>query len=230
MKSLRIVFAFILSIGLFSCMTPRLGFPSETLETPVHVSLYCAMPEKGVLDVSQLDYQGQMFWDLLSKDKWEKMINDISGIPLKARLADRFMRAVNASEGLFIIDSIHLMHKGIQYNKSENDPKEYSGFDFSPVKDTVDGKYILAISIDDWGYNVSMIKNKDGPYMVFAIRLIDKNTNNSLWEYREKAFQVIKSGHREINHTSINENDIIDVYTNMIDRTVDNFFSRLNEK
>ncbi len=147
---------------------------------------------------------------------------------LKRQLSELFMKDVNASEDLFLIDSIHILNADVPYLKTKDDPKDYSGYDFSKYKDAIPGKYILAMTIEEWGYVAAMQRWNDGPFMSFAIRLIDKDTNQSVWEYKKTAFQIIESALMEINHVSIMEKDIEEAYRHEIDKTLKDIFNSLN--
>ncbi len=154
---LRLKFIAILSLGLFvfGCMTgPRLGFPVQSLSTPVPVTLFSAVNRKGVF-IKDMDIFSRESWRLQYDKKYLDMISKVNVNQLRDQIDDLFVNKALEIKDLFTIEKKAVFHSGIDYSKNSEDSPDYSGFDFSRVANDIPTKYVLALTVNEWGYTAT---------------------------------------------------------------------------
>ncbi|MBN2532400.1 MAG: hypothetical protein JXB88_05885 [Spirochaetales bacterium] len=217
---------FLLLITLFSgCATSRLGYPVESVEIPTTVTLFSTIAKNSTLN-NNLDIASRELFKLLYKKKYEKMMAQVSLGSLQNRLNNLFLEYAQKTTKLFTLDSEYVYNWDIEGSKIKDDKKALYSYNFSMYKDQIPSKYILALTIDEWGYAVEKSYEEDGPYISITIQLIDKDTNESLWGYNSMFHESTgKEG-----HGVINLEDIEEIYEKLIKKAVKRYFSRLRQK
>jgi hypothetical protein len=144
---------------------------------------------------------------------------------LQTQLNDAFQGQAFKSE-LFIPTPVYVYNWNIQGYKPEDDKKALHSYSFNRYKDQILTKYVLALTIDEWGYIAVDDKEKDGPFISITIQLINKENDEQLWGYNSRFQQSTgKEG-----HGVINLEDIEKIYKTLIEKAVKKFFNRLNKK
>ena len=230
MGMLRIIQSLFLAFIIFTgCTTgPRLGFPLHTVGIPVAVTLFSTITRQGKID-KKLDWGSAEIWGMMYKEKFEGMLGRVSLDidALQGILNDLFLKKATEAKDLFVLNPAQVFNWDIQYSASMDDGSNNSGFDFSLHKDLCASKYILALTIDEWGYVVKRVKDDDGPYISVSIRLIDCETGASLWKYTKTYQQAISNSLEHVNYGSITAEEIEKTYQGLIYQAVNQFFSRL---
>jgi hypothetical protein len=216
-------------LSIFSCLSPRLGFPVKEIETPVEVSLFSTIAKRGTVNISMDKISGEL-WKVLYQGKFQEMLDKISTDFYQIKINEAFLDEARITNELFILNPDDVLNLKIEYGKKPDDLKDYSGFDFSVDKSSLHASYVLALTVDEWGYLVNTKKEEAGPYMKFAMQLIDKETNKSLWEYRETFRIPIISSLRDTGFGIIKQADIEEMFNKIIPKAVKQFFGRLRAK
>jgi hypothetical protein len=119
---------------------------------------------------------------------------------------------------------------GLDYSKNIDDPADFSGYDFSKYVNDIPTKYILALTVDEWGYVVTKDKSTTGPYMVFTIQLIDRDTSLSLWRFSNLYQKPMDIPLGATEPGDITLTDIEETMQKIIPKAVNDFFTWLNQK
>ena len=192
MPRLKFMAVFVSGLLVFGCMTgPRLGFPVKSYNLPVPVTLFSSIYAKGLL-VKDMDIFSKESWRLSWDKKYLDMLSKVNVYRLNDEMDTIFLRKALEIKDLFIIEKKQVFHAGIEYSKNPDDPENYSGYDFSRFVDDIPTKYILALTVNEWGYTATRAPQNTGPYMVFTLQLIDKDTSLSVWQFTKKYWRQIE--------------------------------------
>ena len=222
-------FLCILLVTVAACVTPHLGFPVQNLETPVEVTLFSSMVKKGTVNV-QLGALASEPWKWIYEAKYVDMLSKVPIDFYQIKINQFFLDEARKSNDYFILNPNEVLKIPVVYSKKPDDPKDFSGYDFSQFKTDIKSRYVLALTVDDWGYLVQPRKEDSGPYMIFALRLIEKDTNHSVWEHKEMFRLPILSILRDTDAGSIDQGQIEDVYEKLLPKAVDKYFTRLRSE
>ena len=219
MRRVKVVCLILISGLLIAGCASRLGYPVKTVGIPTPVTLFTQVAPKAVI-TNTMNFGASDLWNFLYKKKFEEVLSNVTVGKLERRLNIAFARDVDKSKDLFTPSSSDILDMSLPYAKAKTDPREYSGFDFSQYKDSIQTQYILALSIDEWGLMAAQMDKDNGPYISLTIQLIDKETNNSLWRYNYVFMQQVDKDANELTTADHLE----DIYDRLIQRSVDAFF------
>ncbi len=214
------------ALFLTGCLSPRLGYPVKTVEVPTPVTLFSTIAAKPEIYKMNMDFLSREAWGILYDKKFQEILDKVSVQKLQYQVNEIFQDRAEKASDLFALSSREVLNTDIQFSKTKEDPPEYSGFDFSASRDSIPTKYILALTIDDWGYSPSRKIELNGPFMVITIQLIDKETNASLWRYSLRHQENISQEAYELTQASYFE----EAYQKMITNAVSRYFQWLNSK
>lgn len=167
---------------LSSCVSNHLNYPIVKVDVPTDISVFVAMTSDFNLDNKRNIGTKEMF-DFLRKDAMQKMLENLDVSIFRKALAEKVISEVKKSPKLFNLIQESPLDLDVQYGRSGEDAEGYSGYNFQYQADQIPTKYVLAINIQDWGYRASDVENGEGPYVVLNCQLVDRDTNESLWEY-----------------------------------------------
>jgi hypothetical protein len=221
-KYISFLFILLLAAG---CTTSRLGYPVESVEMPAGVTLFSTITGTGVLD-NQMPLISRDLFNALYKRKYEEMIDQVPVSRLQSRLNDLFLEKTMKATSLFSPSPVHVYNWNIKGDIPVDDKKALSSYNFSVHKDQIPSPYVLALTIDEWGYIVETDMEEDGPYLSITIQLIRTETNERVWGYNSQFQQ--STG--EKGHGTVNLEDIEKIYLDLIDDAVSKYFKRLTKK
>jgi hypothetical protein len=217
---------FFILIALFSgCATPRLGYPVKSVEIPTSVTLFSTIAKDGVLN-NNMSLMSKDLFNALYLKKYEEMLREMPLGRFQGQLNDLFLGNVLKASDLFSLSPAVVNNWDIDGNKPENDKKALYSHSFHRYKDQIQTDYILALTIDEWGYNVEQDKEEDGPFMSITIQLYNKETNESLWGYNS----LFHESTEKEGHGVITSGDIEKIYETLMEKAVRKFFKRLSKK
>jgi hypothetical protein len=230
MKRLRFSLLSVLVLFTSACMTaPRLGFPVKSLDSPVPVTLFTAISPKGLL-VKKMDLFGRETWRLLYDQRYLTILSQINlGGRFNKNMDDLFIKKTLETRDLFKLEKKEVFNGGLEYSKTPDDPVNYSGFDFSRYVNDIPTKYILALSIDEWGYIATQDKTTTGPYIILTIQLIDKDTSMSLWRYSNQYQKPVEDPLGATEPGDITQAQIEDVLQKLVPKAMDDYFNWLKK-
>ncbi|MBN1524741.1 MAG: hypothetical protein JW904_09670 [Spirochaetales bacterium] len=228
MNGNRFLFTIIIVFLTLGCATPRLGFPEKTMEIPVPVTLFTDVADTGVLD-NRLPMGSKDVWELLYREHMVTLLGKINSGEIQMLINPEFVDKAKKTD-LFIVDPDFVVRLNAEYTKSEQDTSAFSGYNFSDFQASIPAKYILAFTVDQWGYTVSNTPTEDGPFMVFCIRLIDKESNESVWEYSKRYHTVISSALKGTRREVLDPVDLEGAYKKLVSKALKDFFIWLNSK
>jgi hypothetical protein len=214
----------ILIVALSGCAS-RIGYPAKAVGIPTPVTLFVRVDQKATI-IKDLDYLGRGAWSFLYEKRTQEVLDKISREALAGQLKTSFVSDVEKAKELFAPSSSEVRDIEVEYSKSKSDPAAYSGFDFSSVKDSVPTRYILALTIDEWGHIVATKVDKNGPYIRLTMQLIDKDTNESAWRYSYLFQEPVDKAANELTVPALLEHIIV----KLIERSVDQYFLWLSFK
>jgi hypothetical protein len=219
MRRVKVTCLILISGLLIAGCASRLGYPVKTVGIPTPVTLFAQVAPKGTI-TNTMNFGARDIWNALYQKRFEDVLGNVTQSKLQRRLNIAFAKDAAKSKDLFDIGSSELLDMSLPYAKAKTDPPEYSGFDFSQYKDSIQTQYILALSIDEWGLMAAQMDKDNGPYISLTIQLIDKETNNSLWRYNYVFVEPVDKDANELTKASLME----DIYDRLIPRSVDAFF------
>jgi hypothetical protein len=207
------------TVLLLAGCASRLGYPAKTIGIPTPVTLFSKVAIKPSLSVN-MAYGAMDLWKALYQKKFEDVMGAIPSVMLHRTLDVRFSNNVAKAKDLFTPSSSEVLDIDVDYAKAKNDKSAYSGYDFSAVKDSIPTKYILALTIDEWGLLAAVRDTDNGPYVAMTLQLIDKDTNMSAWTYHYQWQQQVDKDANEITKPDM----FADILVHVINRGVDQYF------
>jgi hypothetical protein len=225
MRIVKYLSLFILIVLFSGCATPRLGYPVKTVEIPTRVTLFSTIAKDGILN-NNMSIMSRDLFNGIYRKKYEEMLREMPLGTFQSQLDDLFLTYALKASDLFSISPVHVYNWDIDGHKPKDDKKALYNHSFHMYKDQIESEYVLALTIDEWGYNVEQSTEEDGPFMSITIQLYNKETNESLWGYNSLFHESTgKEGHSVITYE-----DIKSVYETLIERAVRRYFSRLSKK
>ena len=225
MRSSKTGLLFLVLIAALSGCASRIGYPAKAVGIPTPVTLFARVEQNAAI-TKDLDYMSREAWSYLYEKRTQETLAKISREALASQLKTSFSRNVEKATELFAPSSSDVRDIEVEYSKSKTDPASYSGFDFSSVKDTISTRYILALTIDEWGHIVAKSNEKNGPFVRLTMQLIDKDTNESAWRYSYLFQQPVDKAANELTTPALLEHIIV----KLIERSVDQYFLWLSLK
>ncbi|MBN2354140.1 MAG: hypothetical protein JXD23_16345 [Spirochaetales bacterium] len=227
MPGCKYLVIFVSVLLIFACTTgPRLGFPVKSFTTPVPVTLFSSINVKGQL-TKDMDIFGRESWRMFYDKKYLEMLSKVNVPALGAQMDELFLIKSKEIEDLFTIKENQVFHGVMEYSKNQDDPENYSGYDFSRLIDNIPTKYILALTVNEWGYLATKDPRYTGPYMDFTIQLIDKETSLSMWQFSKRYWKqiIVSLGYEE--PIQVQLSDIDYTMTKIIPRALNDIFAWL---
>ena len=218
----KIAYSVLAAVFLIAGCASRLGYPSRTVGIPTAVTLFSKIASSASLNIT-MPLGARDMWSMLYKKKFEDVLSAISREKLKRQLDIAFSRDAGKAKDLFAASSTEVFDISVDYSKVKADPPAYGGFDFSGLKDTIPTRYVLALTIDDWGLIAAQTNRDNGPFVSMTIQLIDKDTNMSAWSYHYQFRQQVDKDANELTTAAHLE----DIFGPMITHGVDQFFNWL---
>jgi hypothetical protein len=223
-----------ISLAVISCALlistcasgPGLGFPAASAGIPVRVTLCSTIAKQGVIDYD-LDIPSEELWKLLYGEKYEKMLAGIRLDELQTLLDLAFLERASESTKVFIPDPHQVFHGDVPPAAPADDSADHSQLQPDGHGDIVSPQYILALSIDQWGFVVSRDKQKEGPYLTIVLRLVEKDTGKNIWAFSKTYVEQITEELSDVNYGSITSEEIEKVYKLIIPKAIDRIFSQL---
>lgn len=225
MRKGKVIFLILITTVLLAGCATRLGYPARTVGIPTPVTLFAKIAPKATI-TKNLNYLARDIWSALYEKRFQDVLSKISLERLQRRLNVDFSRDAGKATDLFAPSSSEILDIGVDYGKTRSDPLAYSGFDFSQYKETIPTRYILALTIDEWGTIAAQRDLENGPYISLTMQLIDKETNESLWKYSYLFQQPIARDANELTKADA----LQDIYEHLITRAVDAYFMWLGFK
>jgi len=225
MRSSKASLLFLVLIVALSGCASRIGYPAKTVGIPTPVTLFARIEQNATI-TKDLDYMSREAWSLFYEKRTQEVLAKISREALASQLKTSFSRNVEKASELFAPSSLDIRDIEVEYSKSKTDPAAYSGFDFASVRESVPTRYILALTIDEWGHIVAKQNEKNGPFIRLTMQLIDKDTNDSAWRYSYLFQQPVDKAANELTTPNLLEHIIV----KLIERSVDQYFLWLSLK
>ncbi len=217
----HIVFISILFIALFSgCMSPRLGYPVETVEIPTPVTLHVTIIEKGTI-VTEIGFLADSMFRWQFAKFYEDEFAKVDTNNLLKIINRRFIEKARSLPELFILE------KGLNQENSSN--TGVSLFGEVTSEGDFSSRYTLIFSVDEWGYFATNSENieDEGPFVSVSIQLFDKEQTEAVWKYKSEAHQKIEElGDRGTHKAAYLE----ETYEKLILEQLDKYFKWLAAK
>ena len=207
---------------LWGCAS-KLGYPAKTVGIPTPVTLCSKFPQNGTIQ-NTMPFMARDIWNELYKKRFTDVMAGIPASDLQRRLNIQFSNNVGKSPRLFAPSSSEVFNIDVDYSKTKDDPKTYSGFDFTQYRDSIPTQYVLALTCEEWGLIAGQTDTTNGPYVSLTMQLIDKDTNMSLWRYHYQWMEPTAKDANELTHSDQFQH----IVEKLIERAVNQYFQWLN--
>lgn len=181
MRKVKVISLALCAAVLLGGCASKLGYPSRAVGIPTPVTLFSKVPKPSIKNT--MGFLGRDIWDTLYKKKFEDVLAKITGERERAQLNASFLMDVDKAKDLFAPAVMAIQEVGVEYSKAQDDKSSFSGYDFSQYKDTISTPYILALTLDEWGYYAAARNEDNGTFISMTMQLIDKETNATIWKY-----------------------------------------------
>jgi hypothetical protein len=199
---------------VFSGCATMAKYPVEQVPFPTEVTVYYDFAgEKGAVS-NRLPLLPAGVWEAAFGTRIRGILRSLDSQAIIDSIPRSLKAMIAEYPALFTFDgAVEKVPVALDIPKGA--PKNYSGYDFSSLKDAIKTRYILLYRLQEYGYLVA--ENLGAGYIGYSMGLIDKDTNQILWSTRSEAMIKAKGA---FPHASVTKEELMGMYEPIINNSI----------